>query len=43
MGETLFKIAVILIFFGTMIGIGFYYNKKGEATENSDDYILAGR
>lgn len=43
MGETLFKIAIILIFFGTMIGIGFYYNKKGEATENSDDYILAGR
>ncbi len=43
MGETLFKILVILAFFAAMIGIGFYYNKKGEASDNSDDYILAGR
>lgn len=43
MGETLFKIIVILAFFGVMIGIGFYYNKKGNAGDSSDDYILAGR
>lgn len=43
MGETIFKILIILAFFAAMIGIGFYYNKKGDASDNSDDYILAGR
>lgn len=43
MGPKLFAFFVIVVFFGAMIGIGFYYNKKGEADTNSDDYILAGR
>ena len=43
MGPKIFALVVILVFFAVMIGIGFYYNKKGQADTNSDDYILAGR
>ena len=43
MGPKIFALIVILVFFAMMIGIGFYYNKKGQADTNSDDYILAGR
>ena len=43
MGPKIFALVVILVFFAVMIGIGFYYNKKGQADTNSDDDILAGR
>ena len=32
MGPKLFAFFVIVVFFGAMIGIGFYYNKRARPT-----------
>ena len=42
MGTTTFALIVIVIFFGGLIAIGLYFNKK-KVAQNSDDNILAGR
>ena len=34
------KVALLIIFFGTMIGIGIYSRNKAK---NVDDYVLGGR
>lgn len=43
MSQTTFAVIFVILFFGLMIGIGLYSNKKKEAGSSSDDYILAGR
>ena len=43
MSRTVFATIFIFVFFGLMIGIGLYYNKKDTTSKSSDYYILAGR
>lgn len=43
MSQTVFAAIFVIAFFGLMIGIGLYYNKKEKVSESSDNYILAGR
>lgn len=42
MSSKVFAFIVIAVFFGMLIGIGLYYNKKKQC-RNSDDNVLAGR
>lgn len=41
MNEKIFAILVIIIFYAVMIAIGLWFSKR--SSENSDEYILAGR
>ena len=43
MDHKAFTLILVLVYFASMIAVGFYYRKKENVSRSSDDYILAGR